>query len=77
MLSLRVNKMSSFQTRLSADLYWEAVVSSLSLSEGKKSDNGWFFRVLGGDLGCKGSCQLELFKVEMVAVCESTMPVGS
>ena len=32
--------------------------------------------VLGGDSGCKGSRQLELFEVEMVAVCEGTMPVG-
>ena len=32
--------------------------------------------VLGGDSGCKGSYQLELFEVEMVTICESTMPVG-
>ena len=77
MSSLRVNKVSSFQARLPADCCWGTVVSSSSLSEGKKSDNGWFSGVLGGDLGCKGSHQLELFKEEMVAVCESTMPVGS
>ena len=47
-------------------------MSSSSSSERKKSDDGWFFGVLGGDLGCKGSCQLELFKVEMVAVRKGT-----
>ena len=51
-------------------------MSSLSLSEGKKSDDGWFLEVLGGDSGCENSCQLELFKVEMVAVCESMTLVG-
>ena len=49
--------------------------SSLSSSEGKKSDNSWFFGVLGGDSGCKSSCQLELFKVKMVVVHEDTTPV--
>ena len=47
-------------------------MSSLSSSEEKKSDDGWFLGVLGGDSGCEGSCQLELFKVEMVAVCDGT-----
>ena len=51
-------------------------MSSLSLSEGKKSDDGWFFGVLGRDSGCESSHQLELFKEEMVAVCEGTMLVG-
>ena len=51
-------------------------MSSSSLSEGKKLDNGWFLGVLGGDSGYKGSRQLELFKEEMVAVHESTTPVG-
>ena len=51
-------------------------MSSSSLSERKKSDNGWFGGVLGRDLGCKGSHQLELFKVEMVAVHEGTTLVG-
>ena len=37
--SSRVNEVSSFQARLSADLCWRIVVSSLS-SEGKKSDDG-------------------------------------
>ena len=32
--------------------------------------------VLGGDLGCKGSHQLELFEMEMVVVCKSTTLVG-
>ena len=51
------------------------VVSSSFSSEGKKLDKGWFFRVLGGDSGCKGSHQLELFEVEIVVVRESTMLV--
>ena len=49
-------------------------MSSSSLSEGKKSDNGWFRGVLGKDLGCESSRQLELFKVEMVTVCEGMTP---
>ena len=48
-------------------------MSFLSLSEGKKSENGWFEGVLGEDSGCKCSHQLGLFKVEMVVVCEGTM----
>ena len=51
-------------------------MSSLSSSEGKKSDDGWFGGVLDKESGCKGSHQLELFKVEMVAVRESTTPVS-
>ena len=31
-------------------------MSSLSLSEEKKLDDGWFLGVLDGDLGCEGSC---------------------
>ena len=50
-------------------------MSSSSSLEGKKSDNGWFLGVLGKDSGCEGSCQLELFKVEMVAVHEGMTPV--
>ena len=76
MLSSRVNEVLSFQVRLPTDLYWRTVVSSSSSLEGKKSDNGWFFGVLGGDSGYEGSCQLELFKVEMVVVREGTMPSG-
>ena len=52
------------------------MVSSSSLSEGKKLDDGWFLGVLGRDSGCEGSCQLELFKEEMLAVCEDTILVG-
>ena len=63
-------------TRVLADCYWRTVVSSSSLSEGKKLDDGWFLGVLGGDLGSESSCQLELFKKEMMAVCGSTIPVG-
>ena len=59
-----------------ADYCWTTVVSSLSSSEGKKSDDSWFLEVLDRDSGCKGSHQLELFEVEMVAVHGSTMPVG-
>ena len=75
-LSSRVNKESSLQARVPADCCWRTVVSSSSLSEGKKLYNGWFRGVLGEDSGCKGSRQLELFKEEMVVVCEGTMPVG-
>ena len=52
------------------------MVSSSFSSEGKKLDKGWFFRVLGGDSGCEGSHQLELFEVEMVAVCKGMTSVG-
>ena len=76
MLSSRVNKESSLQARVPADCCWRTVVSSSSLLEGKKSDDGWFLEVLGGNSGCEGSCQLELFKEEMVAVCECITPVG-
>ena len=75
MLSSRVNKELSLQARVSADHCWGTMVSSLSLSEGKKSD-GWFRGVLGGDLSCKGSHQLRLFKVEIVVVHEGTAPIG-
>ena len=47
----------------------------MSSSEGKKSD-GWFQGVLGSDSGQEGSHQLRLFKEEMVAVHEGTMPIG-
>ena len=69
MSSSRVNKVLSFQARLPVDLCWGTVVSSSSSSEGKKSDDGLFRGVLGGDSGCEGSRQLELFEEEMVAVC--------
>ena len=75
MSSSKVSEVSSLQARLPADLCWGTVVSSSSLSERKKSDNGWFLGVLDGDSGCKGSHQLELFEVEMVAVHESSTPV--
>ena len=58
MLSSRVNGVSNFQARLLMDHCWGILVSSSSLSEGKKSDEGWFLGVLGGDSGCEGSCQL-------------------
>ena len=67
-LSLRVNKVPSCQTRVPGSRARRG--SSLSLLEGKKLDDGWLLRVLGGDSGCKGSHQPELFKVEMVAVHE-------
>ena len=51
-------------------------VSSLSSSEGKKLDSGLFLKILDGESGCKVSCQLELFEVEMVVVCESMALVG-
>ena len=73
MLFSRVNKESNLQARVSVVCCWGTVVSSLSSSEGKKLDDGWFKGVLGKELGCEGSCQLELFEVEMVAVYEGTM----
>ena len=60
--------------RVLVDCYWGIMVSSSSSSEKKKSDS-LFKGVLGGDSNCKGSHQLELFKVEMVAVCDGTSPV--
>ena len=51
------------------------MVSSSSSSEGKTSE-GVFRGVLGKDSGWEGSRQLEVFKEEMVAVCEGTMPIG-
>ena len=74
--SLRVNKVSSFQARLLADLYWGTMESSSSSLEEKKLDDGWFFGTLGGDSGCEGSHQLELFEVEMVAVHKGTTLIG-
>ena len=47
-------------------------MSSSSSSEERKLNDG----VLGRDSGCKGSRQLELFEVEMVAVREGMMPKG-
>ena len=59
-----------------ADCCWGIVVSSSSSLERKKSDDGLFLEVLGGELDCKVSHQLELFEVGMVVVCKHTMPVG-
>ena len=75
MLFFSFNEELSFQARVPADWCWGTVVSSSSLLEGKKLD-GWFENVLDKDLGCKGSCQLELFEVEMVVVCDGTAPIG-
>ena len=72
--SLRV-AVSRVCARASAVCCWSTVVSSSSSSEEKKSD-GWFRGVLGGDSGWKGSRQLGWFVVEMVAVRESTTPIG-
>ena len=74
--SSKVNEVSSFQVRLPGDLCWGTVASSSCSSEGKKLDDGWFLGVLGGDSGSKSSHQLELFKVEMVAVHEGTTLIG-
>ena len=74
MSSSRV-EVSRVCARASAVCCWSTVVSSSSSSEEKKSD-GWFGGVLGGDSGWEGSRQLGLFEVEMVAVRESTMPIG-
>ena len=74
-LSSRASEVSSFCARVPADCCWGMVVSSSSSSGGKKSDDGWFRGVLGVDSGWKGSRQQRLFEVEMVAVCEGTMPV--
>ena len=70
----RVKELLSLQVRDSGSRARRG--SSLSSSEGKKSDDGWLLGVLGGDSGCEGSHQLELFEVEMVVVHEGTMPVG-
>ena len=51
------------------------MVSSSSSSEGKKSES-WFREILDKDSGWKGSRQLEVFKEEMVVVCEGTMLIG-
>ena len=48
----------------------------MSSSKGKKSNEGWFLRILDRELDYEGSCQLVLFKVEMVVVCESITLVG-
>ena len=74
--SSRVSEVSISCVRVPADCCWGTVVSSSSSLEGKKSDSGWFQGVLGKDSGCKGSRQLELFKVEMMAVHEGTMSIG-
>ena len=75
MSSSRVSEVLISCARIPADCCWGMVVSSSSLSERKKSD-GWFGGVLGSDSGWGGSRQLELFEVEMVAVCEGTTPIG-
>ena len=74
MSSSRV-EVSSVCARASVVCCWSMVVSSSSSLEEKKSD-GWFRGVLGSDSGWEGSCQLGWFKVEMVAVRESTTLVG-
>ena len=74
--SSRVNEVSSFQVRLLVDYCWGTKVSSSSLSEQKKSDDGWLLGVLDGDLGYEGSCQLELFEVEMVVVHDGMTLIG-
>ena len=71
-----VNELSSLQVRVPVDYCWGTVVRSSSLLEEKKSDRGQFLGVLGGESGCEGSCQLELFEVEMVVVLEGTLSVG-
>ena len=71
----RVNEELNLQARVPAVCCWGTVVSSLSSSEGKKLDDGSFRGVLGGESGCKGSHQLELFKVEMMVVHEGTTPI--
>ena len=58
------------------DHCWSTVVISSSSLEGKKSDSGLLLGVLGGESGYKVSHQLELFKVEMVAVCGGIVLVG-
>ena len=68
--------MSSLQARDPAESSWVMVGNCSSSSEGKKSVNDLFLRILGEDSGWEVSCQLQLFKVEMVAVHESMMPVG-
>ena len=72
--SSRVSEVLSLQARVPSSRARGG--SSSSSSEGKKLDDGWFLEVLGRDSGCKDSCQLEFFKVEMVAVCEGVMLVG-
>ena len=76
MLCSRVNKVFSLQARVLADCCCGTVVSSSSVLEGKKLDSGWFLEILDGESGYKGSCQLELFEVETVVVCEGIMLVG-
>ena len=49
--SSRANELLMVCVRVSADSCWGTVVSSLSSSEGKKSDDGWFRGVLGKDSG--------------------------
>ena len=76
MSSSRASEVLSVCARVLADSCWGTVVSSLSSSEGKKSDDGWFRGILGKESGWEGSCQLELFEVEMVAVCDGMTPIG-
>ena len=74
MLFSSFSEESRFQVRMLVVHCWGTVVSSLSSSKGKTSD-GWFEGVLGRDSGCEGSCQLRLFKMEMVVVHKGTAPV--
>ena len=74
MLSSRVREVSTLQARDPGLRTRRG--SSSSLSEGKKSDDGWFLGALDRESGYKSSNQLELFNEEMVVVHEGTMPVG-
>ena len=76
MSSSRVSEVLISCARVPVDCCWGTVVSSSSSSERKKSDDGWFRGVLGNDSGWEDSCQLRLFKVEMVAVCEGMLPIA-
>ena len=62
----RVSNVLSLQARVPGSRARDG--SSSSSSEGKKSDEDWFFRVLDGDSDCESSHQLELFEVEMMVV---------
>ena len=65
--------MSKFQARALTESPWVMVESSLFSSEKKKSNDGLLFVVsLNRESGWEVSHQLELFKVEMVVVCEGT-----
>ena len=51
--------------------------SSSSSSKAKRSEGGFVdLGILDGDSGWEVSHQLELFKVEIVTVCKSTLLIG-